>query len=32
LGIQPLAGPKNEKDCGHRQSQEPSDNRRLQPT
>src|ERR1035437_999468 len=31
LGVQFLAGPKNEEDCGHGQSQEQSDDRRLQP-
>src|ERR1019366_4407891 len=31
LGIQFLAGPKNEEERGHRQSQEQSDERRLQP-
>src|ERR1022692_3276766 len=32
LGVQFLAGPKNEEESGHRQSQEQSDDRRLQPT
>src|ERR1019366_7834786 len=31
LGVQLLACPKNEEDCGHLQSQEQSDDRRLQP-
>lgn len=31
LGIQSLASPKNEEDCGHRQSQEQGNDRRLQP-
>ena len=32
LSVQPLTSPKNEEDCGHRQSQEQSDDRRFQPT